>query len=203
MDPTSHPQVLQQLRDRSSERCYDKGEAVFHMGDPARAVYYLLEGEVHLQRHGPAGETVILHRVRERGFFAEASFGTTHYHCTALCVRPARILAVPRELLRERLVNDGDFALEWVAGLSTQLRRQRTTVERLQMRGAEARIRHYLLTEGSPPGELELTFTLTQWADLLGLTRETLYRTLAGMEGRGDLIREGKRLRLAQPSGHI
>jgi CRP-like cAMP-binding protein len=196
MDATSYPQILEQLRARSSARDYAKGDAVFRHGDRARAVYYLLRGEVHLLRYGPGGETVILHCVRDTGFFAEASFGAEHYHCTALCIRPSRVLALPRELLRERLVNDPEFALDWVAGLGARLRQQRSAVERLQLRGAESRIRHYLLTEGSPPGELELHFTLTQWADLLGLTRETLYRTLARMEARGELTRSGNRLRL-------
>ncbi|WP_018953393.1 helix-turn-helix domain-containing protein [Thioalkalivibrio sulfidiphilus] len=62
--------------------------------------------------------------------------------------------------------------------------------------GDPARAVYYLLTEGSPAGELELNFTLTQWADLLGLTRETLYRTLARLEERGELTRSGHRLRL-------
>jgi CRP/FNR family transcriptional regulator, dissimilatory nitrate respiration regulator len=196
MDPTSYPQVLEQLRERCSERDYARGEAVFRPGDNAVAVYFLLEGEVHLQRHGPGGETVILHRVRGQGFFAEASLNAAHYHCTALCTEPSTVLAVPRDLLREHLAGDPEFALAWVASLCTQLRSHRATVERLQLRGAEARIRHYLLTDGTPPGELELTFTLTHWADLLGLTRETLYRTLARMESEGTLARSGNRLRL-------
>jgi len=196
MEPTSYPPMFQALRAQSTERDFGKGSAVFRMGDRAQAVYYLLDGEIHLQRHGPDGETVILHRVRHQGFFAEASLGSSHYHCTALCARPSRVLVLPREALREHLMSAPDFALDWIATLSAQLRHQRTTVERLQLRGAEARIRHYLLTDGSPPGELELGFTLTQWADLLGLSREALYRTLARMEARGELTRTGKRIRL-------
>ncbi|MFN2350117.1 MAG: Crp/Fnr family transcriptional regulator [Thioalkalivibrio sp.] len=188
--------MLESLRTQSMERDYGKGAAVFRMGDKAGAVYYLLDGEIHLQRHGPDGETVVLHRVRDQGFFAEASFGSDHYHCSALCVRASRVLVLPREELRERLASDPDFTLDWIATLSAQLRHQRTTVERLHLRGAEARIRHYLLTDGSPPGELELGFTLTQWADLLGLSREALYRTLARMEARGELTRKGNRLSL-------
>jgi CRP/FNR family transcriptional regulator, dissimilatory nitrate respiration regulator len=203
MDPTSYPQVLAPFHARCSERDYGKGDVVFRMGDEARAVFYLLGGEVHLQRHGPEGKTAILHRVRAQGFFAEASLGAGHYHCTALCVRPSRILALPRELLRERLAHDPDFTLDWVAGLCAELRRQRTTVERLQLRGAEARIRHYLLTEGSPRGALELGFTLTQWADLLGLTRETLYRTLARMESTGVLVRSGNCVQLREAPDNL
>jgi CRP/FNR family transcriptional regulator, dissimilatory nitrate respiration regulator len=73
-------------------------------------------------------------------------------------------------------------------------------VERLRLRGAEARVRHYLLTEGDATGGLELICTLSHWADLLGLTRETLYRTLARMEARGKLDRSGKRLQLTDGS---
>jgi CRP/FNR family transcriptional regulator, dissimilatory nitrate respiration regulator len=197
MDHSSYPEILPQLQSLGTERDYCGGETVFRMGDPARAVYCLLDGEVHLQRHGPDGAMVILHRARQREFFAEASFGAKRYHCTALCVRPSRILALPQRLLRERLTDDVDFALRWVALLSTQLRRQRAAVERLQLRSAEARIRHFLLTEGAPPGELHLEFTLTHWAALLGLTRECLYRTLARMEARGEMRRTDNHFMLA------
>lgn len=184
-------------------RDYSKGDTVFRLGDAARAVYYLLDGEVHLLRNGPDGGTVILHRALPRGFFAEASLNAERYHCTALCVRASRVLVLPRNVLRRQLEQDSDFALDWVSGLCTELRRQRSTVERLQLRGAEARVRHYLLTEGDAAGGLELRCTVSHWADLLGLTRETLYRTLARMEARGDLDRAGKRLQLTNGSQSV
>lgn len=194
MESSSYPRASEALQSLGTERTFGRGDTVFFTGDPAQAVYCLLEGEVHLKRHGPDGAEVILHRVTKRGFFAEASLGTDHYHCTALCIRPSRILVLPRRRLQERLKNDPAFALEWVSLLSGQLRRQRATVERLQLRGAEERIRHYLLTEGSPPGEMHLQVNLTQWAAELALTRETVYRTLARMQARGSLQRNGDHL---------
>jgi CRP/FNR family transcriptional regulator, dissimilatory nitrate respiration regulator len=203
MDPTPYPPPLEALRSRCEVRDYSKGDTVFRLGDAARAVYYLLDGEVHLLRNGPDGGTVILHRALPRGFFAEASLNAERYHCTALCVRASRVLVLPRNVLRRQLEQDSDFALDWVSGLCTELRRQRSTVERLQLRGAEARVRHYLLTEGDAAGGLELRCTVSHWADLLGLTRETLYRTLARMEARGDLDRAGKRLQLTNGSQSV
>lgn len=199
MDRSSYRQVLDQLQPLGTERRYRQGENVFHLGEPARAVYYVVEGEVHLQRHGPDGATMILHRARAEGFFAEASLGADRYHCTAVCIRPSRILSLPAAALRERLEGDPAFTVQWVSLLSAQLRRQRAAVERLQMKRAEERIRHYLLTEGQPPGELRLECSLTHWAAMLGLTREALYRTLARMERRGELHRSNGHLSLVCP----
>jgi CRP/FNR family transcriptional regulator, dissimilatory nitrate respiration regulator len=199
MDRSSYRQVLGQLQPLGTERRFGQGEAVFLLGEPARAVYFLQEGEVHLQRHGPDGATVILHRARAGEFFAEASFGSDRYHCTAVCIRPSRVLALPAAALRERLESDPAFTVQWVSLLSAQLRRQRAAVERLQMKSAEERIRHHLLTEGQPPGEMHLECSLTHWAGMLGLTRETLYRTLARMENRGELRRSQGHISLSLP----
>lgn len=198
-DPSSYRQVLDQLQCLGTERDYGQGDNVFLPGEPARAVYQLLQGEVHLLRHGPDGAAIILHRARPGGFFAEASFGAERYHCSAICIQASRIRVIPAEHLRSRLKDDADFALQWVMLLSAQLRGQRSAAERLQLRSAEERIRHYLLTEGRPPGELRLEHNLTHWAGMLGLTRETLYRTLARMEAAGTLQRQDNHLRLIHP----
>ena len=69
----------------------------------------------------------------------------------------------------------------------------------LSLRSAEERIRHLLLSEGRGLRcELEITGSLKDLARRLGLTHESLYRTLARMQKDGVIAREGLRLRLAK-----
>ena len=92
--------------------------------------------------------------------------------------------------------NDNNVAISWIAQLSTELRRQRANTERLHLNLASERITHYLMTEGNPIGEIEITGTLSELAEILGLSKETLYRTLTKMEKSNKLLRVGNFLQL-------
>ena len=111
-----------------------KSQRIFRMGDKVDAVYLVLEGEVCLMRFPPEGAEIVLHRAREGDFFAEASLFGSHYHCDAICTRPGRCLRLPAEALRHCLANDPHFAMEWIATLSRNLRRQRAAQERLGLK---------------------------------------------------------------------
>lgn len=101
------------------------------------------------------------------------------------------------QAFRDLLDHDAVFARQWRMLLSWQLRKARARIERLALKRAAERVRHYLLTEGSgPAGELELAGSLKEFARELGLTHETIYRTLHDMESRNEIERAGKLLRL-------
>lgn len=157
-------------------------------GSAPRFMFFVLAGEVRLERTGRDGEAVILQRVR-RGWVGEASLFARRYHCDLVAGTATECLRVPVGAFTEALATSPDFAREWIAGLSTEVRRLRSTCERLGLRGAERRVRHAIESEGSG-GRLQLAGTLKDWAAELGLTHEALYRTLARMEADGALRRD-------------
>lgn len=147
-------------------------------------------------RRSRAGGEVILQRTR-RGFFAEASLESGAYHCDAVAVQPSEVLRIPLNATRKALDDDPAFRRAWVAHLSRELRRSRAQGERLALKSARERILHYLETEGTD-GRVTLTMSRKAWAAELGLTHETLYRTLARLEAEDQIIRRGPELRLAK-----
>lgn len=181
----------------SAEVCtFGKGETVFRLGARPRAIYFLLAGEVRLLRRSRVGGEVILQRAR-RGFFAEASLEFGTYHCDAIAAQPSEVLCIPLTAARQALDTDSAFLRAWVAHLSRELRHSRAQGERLALKGADERILHYLESEGSD-GVVTLTMSRKAWAAELGLTHETLYRTLARLEAEGKVIRRGPQLQLAK-----
>ena len=174
-----------------------KGQRIFHLGDEVNAVYRVLEGEVRLTRFSPEGAEIVLHRAREGDFFAEASLFGTHYHCDAICTRSGCCLRLPAETLRHCLANDHSFAVEWIATLSRNLRRQRAAQERLGLKSLRMRVIHYLVDRGKE-GRVELDQPIIRWATELGASHEALYRTLAEMEREGILQRQEQTLILMQ-----
>lgn len=172
------------------------GDAVFHLGQRADAIFRVISGAVHLYRHGHDGKRVLLYRAYEGDYFAEASLNAEHYHCTAICASPTRIQVFNANEMRNLLREDTDLAAAWVSRLSSELRRQRASVERLNLKSAADRVSHYLMTEGEPWGELQLRGTVSEMAEVLGLSRESLYRTLSKMQNQGLLERNDDVLRL-------
>jgi CRP-like cAMP-binding protein len=195
----AHPELSflpQPLRAAATRQAFSKGEAVFRRGARPQAVYFLLTGEVRLIRRSRIGGEVVLQRA-SRGFFAEASLESGAYHCDAVAAQPSEVLRIPLNDTREALDGDPAFRRAWIAHLSRALRRSRAQCERLALKSAPERIFHYLESEGSD-GVVTLTTSRKAWAAELGLSHETLYRTLARLEAEGQVIRRGAELRLAR-----
>jgi CRP-like cAMP-binding protein len=179
------------------ERDVATGDFVFRQGDRVRAVFSVIKGEVCLCRFGRRGEEVVLQRARAGDFFAEAALDSQRYHCHAIASEATRLLEISARALRELLKTNQEFAQTWVTLLAQQLRNARTRLERVALSAAADRIRHYLATEGEGPRrEIIIPGTLKDFARDLGLAHETLYRTLAELESRGEIQREGRHLRL-------
>jgi CRP-like cAMP-binding protein len=174
-------------------------QPVFRAGTLPRYIYFVEEGAVRLVRHGRQGEEVVLHDARPGEFLAEASLDIARYHCDAVASRPSLVLRATKADFQRLLVDDADFARTWMALLAAQLRTARSRIERLSLHSAEDRIRHLLLSEGcGVQCELEVMGSLKDLARRLGLTHESLYRTLARMQRDGVIDRDGLWLRLAK-----
>lgn len=125
-----------------------KGQNLFLFGDEVTAIYRILEGEVSMTRFSPEGGEIVLYRARAGDFLAEASLFSTHYHCDAICTHPGRCMQLPVTVLRDCLSSNPDFAMEWIATLSGNLRRQRAAQERLCLKSLRMRVIHYLVDRG-------------------------------------------------------
>ncbi len=174
-----------------------KDEQLFHIGDDVQAIYRVAAGEIRLVRYGKDGDEILLHRASAGEYFAEASLGAKHYHCTAICSAEGALLTIPAKVFRVFLQEDSSFAYAWAMELAGNLRTLRRRFERLSLKSAPERVLHYLLTEGAEgTGVVHLLVSLKMWAAEMNLAHETLYRTLSEMEARGLIERQGQTLRL-------
>jgi CRP-like cAMP-binding protein len=170
---------------------------VFRKGDSVKAVFLVLDGEVRLSRFAKDGSEIALHRAGRGEFFAEAALNAPRYHCNAIASQPSTLLAFPAGKVRELLAKDPEFAHQWVALLARQLHAARARLERLALKSAAERVLHYLHTEGKGPRcEVTLAGSVKDLAKELGLTHESLYRTLARLEQDGIVARSDHRLGL-------
>jgi len=174
-----------------------EGAFCFRQGERARGLFGVDTGAVKLCRFGPRGEEAVLQRARPGDLFAEAAIESAAYHCHAVASEPATLAEIPFTVLRQTLSDDPAFAISWAAFLARRLRDARLRVERLSLLGAADRVRHFLLTEGSGPRcQVSVEGSLKSMALDLGMTHETLYRTLRTLSAAGEIERDGAVLRL-------
>jgi CRP-like cAMP-binding protein len=157
-----------------------KGMRVFDAGKMPVWMFYVVAGEVTLERAGVHGEPVVLQRTRQ-GFVSEASLKVARYHCDAIAISDTQVIQVPVRDLVNALDHDPAFASRWISMLNTEVRRLRLHLERLNMKSVRDRVLHLIETEGQH-GRYPVPSGLKTLAGELGVTHEALYRTMAALE---------------------
>ena len=159
---------------------FPKNERLFLTGTKPEWMFYVVSGEVTLERTGLQGEPVVLQRTRQ-GFVSEASLKSAKSHCDALAIADTTVVKIPIGDLSAELDRDPAFASRWIGMLNAEVRRLRLHCERLSMKSVKDRVLHLINTEGNN-GAYTAATGLKSLAGELGVTHEALYRTLAALE---------------------
>ena len=165
-----------------------KGTLLFKTGKKPEWMYFVLSGEVTLERLSQNGDSVVLQRTRH-GFVSEASLQSPKYHCDAVVVANSEIIQIPIKTLADALSTDPAFAGRWINMLNQEVKRLRLQCERLSMKSVKDKVLHLINTEGQN-GKYQVNTGLKSLAGELGVTHEALYRTLAALEKSKTIRRE-------------
>lgn len=193
------------LLEVGSERPLAKGEILFHEGDPAGAMFGLLEGRIKLVRYAPTGREMLVHLVRAGQTFADAAlFGDATYPATAEAVEPSRVWLLPRPRLVALIRSSPELALAMIASVSVWTRRMVETLELLTQRRVEERLAVYLLSRADrgplgDGGEIALSEPRHLIAAQIGTAPEVLSRTFRRLEDKGLLEASPDRVRVLDP----
>jgi CRP-like cAMP-binding protein len=167
---------------------YKKHQRLFLTDERPYWMFFVVSGEVTLERTGLQGEPLVLQRTR-LGFVSEASLKVPKYHCDALAISDTTVIKVPAKELAVVLDRDPDFAIRWINMLNSEVKRLRLHCERLSMKSVKAKVLHLINTEGEN-GKYGVTSGLKSLAGELGVTHEALYRTLRAMENEKTVRRD-------------
>ena len=185
------PEALQMLCKITSVK---KGTLLFQTGKKPEFMFFVLSGEVTLERLSQQGDPVVLQRTRY-GFVSEASLQSPKYHCDGRVVANSEIIQTPLSALAVALNTDPAFAGRWISMLNQEVKRLRLQCERLSMKSLKDRVLHLIHTEGKN-GQYQVSTGLKSLAGELGVTHEALYRTLAALEKSCEIKREDGFLKL-------
>lgn len=164
-----------------------KGSLLFQTGKKPQWMFFVVDGEVTLERLSQQGDPVVLQRTRH-GFVSEASLQSAKYHCDGRAVVNSDVVQIPIQDLAEALRSDADFSARWISMLNQEVKRLRLQCERLSLKSVKDRVRHLIHTEGKD-GSYQVDAGLKSLAGQLGVTHEALYRTLATLEKNAEIKR--------------
>ena len=187
-------------------RALAKGEYLFREGEPAEGFYVIQSGVVNVHRLTPDGREQVICLFRPYESFAEATLVTIDaYPANAVATEPTQVIIVRRDEFRELIARRPELALRMLSSMSQHLKHLVQLLQDLKGRQIEARLAGWIM-EHAPaadnadsPAVLELPVSKKVLAGQLGVTSETLSRTLARFRDEGSISVDGKRITLRDP----
>jgi CRP-like cAMP-binding protein len=185
--------VARQLRIRRFRR----NEVIFHQGDPGDSLHVVSTGAVKIVLPSPEGEEAIIATMRPGDFFGELSLlDGAPRSATAVALEPSQTWALPRPAFHDLLDADPSLRDALLAGLARELRRLTGQVEELHFLDLAGRlaVRLSRIARDADPDSTEVRldwpYTQSDLASMIGGTRQSVNRLLAGLVDSGHVIIE-------------
>jgi len=178
---------------------FAEGEVLFMQGQPSASLYALVSGMVKICTHSPDGREQIVGMSTPANLLVGLqSVSDERYAYTAIAATPVEACRINHRALLARLRDGSEVAPRLVRAFNAQLAHSRALMEVLGRRGAAAKIAAFivLMTPRSAHGncEFSMPFSRVEMASLLGLSEETVCRSMAAMRRTGAIY---------APRGHI
>lgn len=181
---------------------HPRREVLFRQGDPCGGFYVVLSGMVRLYKSSPDGREHVVEVIRPGQSFAEAAvFAGRACPVSAETLEPSRLLFFPQAPYLNYLEARPRVLFGLIAGLSVRMHQLVAKVERLTLMDARQRVAGFFadLAAGPAPSDA-LDVSKGTLAAQLGLTPETLSRTLASLQAEGIIAMEGRHFAVTDPA---
>lgn len=189
-----------------SLRSLDKDEMLFREGQKAEGFYVVQTGRVSVFRLTPDGREQIICIFQPPESFAEVALATMEtYPANAVALEASQVVLVHKAQFRDLVCKKPELALHMLVSMSLHLKHLVQTVHDLKGRQIEARLADWILQQTAAGGGAEGAFTLPVskkvLAGQLGVTSETLSRTLARFRNEQAIEVDGPRIRILNVAG--
>lgn len=175
-----------------------RGTVMFDQNERADFLHLLLEGSVGLVARDEYGaETTVEIFGPGELFLVPAAVLELPYLASATALTDIRILMIPADVFRAGIAEDPNLARATIELLSRHWRMMVDQVVDLKLRSADRRLARFLarrVPEEAGAGSGDLPEPRSAIAARLGMTPETLSRTLGALEAEGVLRLSGKRI---------
>jgi CRP/FNR family transcriptional regulator len=199
-------QDLQHIAEITLVKSLEKGDYLFHEGNPSHGFYIVQKGAINVHRVNAVGKEQVIHIFRAGESFAEATLATeVGYPADARALEPSQVLLVRKAEFLALLKRQPELALRMLGSMSMHLRVLVGQIEDLTLKDVETRLANWLIKRCSHPTSsqqqtIELTMTKRVLASELGTVSETFSRTLAKFRDQKLICVRGKTITVLNPA---
>lgn len=170
-------------------QCYDKGETILHLMEPAEKIGIILEGRVEAQKSFPNGSQVnVSVRVPGDMIGPAAVFSRNQkYPCDIVSLDPVTVMMFRRDDLLGLLQKDVKILENFTRELASAAYMLQQRLELFSYNGIAQKAAFWLLTRARQTGndKVPVPGSVSKWALLLNVSRPSLHRELKRMEADG------------------
>jgi CRP/FNR family transcriptional regulator, dissimilatory nitrate respiration regulator len=175
-------------------RRYAARAVLYRTGDPAAALYFVLDGRIRVA-HEREGADRVLHHEGPGGVLGEIPvFGGGEYPATATATEATRCAVLAAADAERLLREEPSFARFALRRMALRARVLLHRLDELSSVGVTARVAAHLLARADLSGGGELTLGMSQaaLAEELGTAREVIVRSLRALCTLGAIRRSGR-----------
>ncbi len=180
-------------------RRFDPGEIVFREGDESDTCYVVRAGHARAIREHSDGRSITLATFGPGDIFGElAMFDNEKRSATIEAIGRTEVIAILGGDMRRLLRQHPDIGVKLIGALGRRLRETNERLARQSFQTVQSRVAAVLAqlvaaarSEGAPEGDVLITSTQADLAQLAGSSRESASRFLAVLE-RAGIITQGR-----------
>lgn len=183
----------------SHPRRFEAGAIVFREGDASNSCYLIRSGRARAVREHPDGRSITLARFGPGDIFGElAMLDDERRSATVEAIEDVEALTILAEDMRRLLREQPEISVRLITALGRRLRETNERLARQSFQTVQSRVATVLSqlaaaarAEGAGDGDVLITSTQADLAQLAGSSRESASRFLAVLE-RAGIITQGR-----------
>lgn len=183
--------VVRLLKEKGKRMTLEKGEYVFHPGDPARYVYCLEEGEVFISRMQEDGREMVTNYLSDDAVFGALTLHSLNKeHTTYAKVKKDCILyKYEKRQFEQFIFTNENIKMEWLQWLDIDRDRNSSKMRDLLLYGKQGALQSVLIRLTNSFGVnvedgilINTQLTNQELAGLCGTSREVVNRMLSDLK---------------------
>jgi CRP-like cAMP-binding protein len=190
---------LARVADVAVPRSFDAGEVVFREGDHSSTCYVVRSGRARALREHSDGRSITLANFGPGDIFGElAMFDDERRSATVEALEDTEVIAILAGDMRRLLHEHPDIAVKLISALGSRLRDTNERLARQSFQTVQSRVASVLsqlvaaaCDEDQEAGDVLITATQAELAQLAGSSRESASRFMAVLE-RAGIITQGR-----------
>jgi CRP/FNR family transcriptional regulator len=197
--------VLADLGSRVVQRKYRKGSVVFVQGERGQRCYIIVSGSVKISAYHPDGREVVLALLGPGDVFGELSlFDEAPRSADAMVLETAELLSLDAESVHQAVRTHPEMAVSLLKIMSRRMRHTNESFQDAAFFDVTGRVARRLADLSESHGRehdegvlIDLEISQESLANMVGATRESVNKALAGLSRRGLVQRKGRKYVIA------